>query len=139
MQNNTSVPMSAQTTHFLLLGRLGFFGLWLLQPLWILYLAPPELGNRFVLLVLLWLPLWFPLYGIMKGHAYTLAWANFVVMIYFLHSLTHLWVSDGLRQWLALAELLLASLMFIGCTYYARNRGRELGLKIPKLKDDPRH
>jgi len=27
--------------------------------------------------------------------------------------------------------------MFYGCTYYARNRGRELGLKIPKLKDDP--
>jgi hypothetical protein len=27
--------------------------------------------------------------------------------------------------------------MFYGCTYYARERGRELGLKIPKLKDDP--
>jgi uncharacterized membrane protein len=37
-----------------------------------------------------------------------------------------------------LIELLLASLMFIGCTYYARNRGQELGLKIPRLKDDPR-
>ena len=60
-------------------------------------------------------------------------------MIYFLHSLTHLWVSGGTRQLLALTELLLASLMFIGCTYYARNRGRELGLKIPRLKDDPGH
>ena len=139
MQSNTAVAMSAQTRRFLLLGRLGFFGLFLLQPLWILYLAPPELGNPWLLLTLLWLPLWFPLYGIIKGHAYTLAWANFVVMIYFLHSLTHLWVSDGTRQLLALTELLLASLMFIGCTYYARNRGRELGLKIPRLKDDPGH
>lgn len=137
MQSSTAVAMSAQTRRFLFVGRLGFFGLFLLQPLWILYLAPPELGNRWLLLTLLWLPLWFPLYGIIKGHAYTLAWANFVVMIYFLHSLTHLWVSDGTRQLLALIELLLASLMFIGCTYYARNRGRELGLKIPKLKDDP--
>ena len=137
MQSSTAVAMSAQTRRFLFLGRLGFFGLFLLQPLWILYLAPPELGNRWLLLTLLWLPLWFPLYGIIKGHAYTLAWANFIVMIYFLHSLTHLWVSEGTRQILALIELLLASLMFIGCTYYARNRGRELGLKIPKLKDDP--
>lgn len=138
MQSSNAVPMSAQTTRFLFLGRLGYFGLLLLQPIWILYLAPPQLGSPWVLLTLLWLPLWFPLYGIIKGHAYTLAWANFVVMIYFLHSLTHLWVSDGLRQFLALIELVLACLMFIGCTYYARNRGQELGLKIPRLKDDPR-
>ena len=138
MQSSNVVAMSAQTARFLFLGRFGFFGLFLLQPLWILYLAPPELGNPIVLLALMWLPLWFPLYGIVKGHAYTLAWANFVVMIYFLHSLTHLWVSDGLRQLLALVELVLASIMFIGCTYYARNRGQELGLKIPRLKDDPR-
>ena len=59
-------------------------------------------------------------------------------MIYFLHSLTNLWVSSGMQQALALLELLLASLMFVGCTYYARYRGQELGLKIPKLKDDPR-
>ncbi|MBE0346162.1 hypothetical protein PPEP_a1206 [Pseudoalteromonas peptidolytica F12-50-A1] len=26
--------------------------------------------------------------------------------------------------------------MFIGCTYYARHRGQELGLKIRKLKED---
>lgn len=139
MQHHSAVPMSAQTARFLLAGRLGFAGLWLLQPLWILLIAPPQLGNQYVLLALLWLPLWLPMYGIIKAHAYTMAWANFIVMIYFLHSLTHLWVSDGVSQLLAALELLLASIMFIGCTYYARNRGRELGLKIPKLKDDPRH
>ena len=112
--------------------------MWLLQPLWILWLAPPQLGSAYTLLAVLWLPLWFPLYGMLKGHAYTLAWANFIVMIYFLHSLTNLWVSSGMQQFLAVLELLLASMMFIGCTYYARYRGQELGLKIPKLKDDPR-
>jgi uncharacterized membrane protein len=137
-QSSITTPMSARTARYLLLGRLGFFGLWLLQPLWILWLAPPQLGNPYVLLSLLWLPLWLPLAGIVKGHAYTFAWANFIVMIYFLHSLTNLWVSNGMQQLLALVELLLASLMFIGCTYYARYRGQELGLKIPKLKDDPR-
>ena len=79
-----------------------------------------------------------PFYGIVKGHAYTLAWANFIVMIYFLHSLTNLWVASGMHLYLSILELLLASMMFIGCTYYARFRGMELGLKIPRLKDDPR-
>ncbi|MEO3866772.1 DUF2069 domain-containing protein [Rheinheimera fenheensis] len=130
--------MAAHTARYLLLGRLGFFGLWLLQPLWILWLAPPQLGNAYVLLALLWLPLWLPFYGIVKGHAYTLAWANFIVMIYFLHSLTNLWVANGIQLYLSILELLLASMMFIGCTYYARFRGMELGLKIPRLKDDPR-
>jgi uncharacterized membrane protein len=138
MQPSSTVPLSARTARYLLLGRVGFFGLWLLQPLWILWLAPPQLGSPYVLLGLLWLPLWLPLFGIIKGHAYTMAWANFIVMIYFIHSLTNLWVSNHTQQVLALLELLLACLMFIGCTYYARYRGQELGLKIPKLKDDPR-
>lgn len=138
MQPGSTVPLSAQSRKYLQLGRLGFWGLWLLQPLWIMWLAPPQLGNPYVLLALLWLPLWLPLYGIVKGHAYTMAWANFIVMIYFLHSLTNLWVSSGIQWSLSLLELILASIMFIGCTYYARYRGQELGLKIPKLKDDPR-
>ncbi|MBZ9613593.1 DUF2069 domain-containing protein [Rheinheimera maricola] len=138
MVHSSSVPMALNTVRYLLLGRLGFFGLWLLQPLWILWLAPPQLGSPYVLLGLLWLPLWLPFYGIVKGHAYTMAWANFIVMIYFLHSLTNLWVSTGAHRMLSLLELVLACMMFIGCTYYARYRGQELGLKIPKLKDDPR-
>lgn len=138
MVQSSTVPMSLKTARYLLIGRFGFFGLWLLQPLWILWLAPPQLGSPYVLLGLLWLPLWLPLYGIVKGHAYTLAWANFIVMIYFLHSLTNLWVSTGTHLLLSVFELLLACLMFIGCTFYARYRGQELGLKIPKLKDDPK-
>ncbi|OEY69871.1 DUF2069 domain-containing protein [Rheinheimera salexigens] len=138
MTVSAKVAMAPRTALYLLLGRIGFFGLWLLQPLWILWIAPPVLGNQYVLLVLMWLPLWLPLWGILKAHAYTMAWANFIVMIYFLHSLTNLWVTDGTKFILSVIELLLASLMFIGCTYYARNRGKELGLRIPRLKDDPR-
>lgn len=131
------VPLAASTRRLLRLGQLGYLGLFLLIPAWVLWLSPPELGSPRVLLALLWGPLWLPLWGILRGKAYTFAWANFIVMIYLLHSLTHLWISQGLQFWLAVAELTAASLMFYGCTYYARARGRELGLKIPKLKDDP--
>ncbi len=131
------VPLAGQTRRLLRIAQLGYVTLLVLIPLWVLVLAPPKLGSPQWLLVLLWTPLWLPLWGMLRGKAYTLAWANFIVMIYFLHSLTNLWVGDSTTQWLALLELIAASLMFYGCTYYARNRGRELGLKIPKLKDDP--
>ena len=145
MNANTEVAMAPRTNTYLRLARFGYWGLWLLIPLWLLWLAPATYGdtgeltgNKLISTGLLWLPLWLPMYGIIKGKAYTFAWANFIVMIYFLHSLTNLWISAGLYQLLALTELLLASIMFIGCTYYARHRGIELGLKIPRLKDDPR-
>ncbi|MDX1677461.1 MAG: DUF2069 domain-containing protein [Arsukibacterium sp.] len=137
--------MAPRTRRYLRLARIGYWGLWLLIPLWLLWLAPASYGdaseitgNKLISTALLWLPLWLPMYGIVKGQAYTFAWANFIVMIYFLHSLTNLWVSSGTYQLLAGIELVFASVMFIGCTYYARYRGIELGLKIPKLKDDPR-
>jgi len=131
------VPLAAKTRMLLRLGQTGFLALFLLIPAWVLWLSPPEMGSPRVLLALLWGPLWLPLIGIWQGKAYTFAWANFIVMIYFVHGLTHLWISTGLPFFLAIAEVLFASLMFYGCTYYARDRGKELGLKIPKLKDDP--
>ena len=145
MNEHAEVAMAPRTKTYLALARFGYWGLWLLIPIWLIWLSPATYGsvnqltgNKLISTALLWLPLWLPMYGIIKGKAYTFAWANFIVMIYFLHSLTNLWVSTGLYQLLALIELLLASIMFIGCTYYARHRGIELGLKIPRLKDDPR-
>jgi uncharacterized membrane protein len=133
----SEVPMAPKTRRFLKLGQLGYGLLFLLIPISILWLNPPQLGSQWVLLGLLWLPLWLPLLGILRGKAYTFAWANFIVMIYFVHSLTNLWVSSNIAVALALVELVASSLMFVGCTYYAKFRGQELGLKIPKLKDDP--
>jgi uncharacterized membrane protein len=129
-------PLATRTRRLLRLGQLGYVILLVLIPLWVLWLSPPELGSARTLLLVWWGPLWLPLWGILRGKAYTFAWANFIVMWYFLHSLTTIWVSDGLNVVLAVVELAAASLMFYGCTYYAKYRGQELGLKIPKLKDD---
>jgi uncharacterized membrane protein len=129
-------PLAPRTRKLLRLGQLGYAILLILIPLWVLWLSPPQLGSPKVLLLVWWSPLWLPLWGILRGKAYTFAWANFIVMWYFLHSLTTLWVGEGLNVVLAAVELAAASLMFYGCTYYAKYRGQELGLKIPKLKDD---
>ena len=79
-------------------------------------------------------PLLFPLYGIIKAKPYTHAWANFILMWYFLHSLTMLYIAPDQRWW-AVAELLLTSLAFVGCTWFARHQGRAMGLGLKKLKD----
>ena len=84
---------------------------------------------RVVLIVLLLLPM----HGLIKGKPYTHAWANFIVMIYLIHGLTSIYALPDERMY-ALIEIILATGMFIGCSAYARKRGRELGLGIKKLK-----
>ena len=78
------------------------------------------------------LPLLLPLIGILKGKAYTHAWANFILMFYFLHALTILWVDVG-ERWLAAIELVLTSFSFVCNVYYAKRKGQEEGLGLKKL------
>ena len=58
---------------------------------------------------------------------------DYFLMIYFLHSLTMLYVSLDIY---VVLELIFATSMFIGCTYYSKHRGQELGLRIRKLKEE---
>jgi len=112
---------------------LGYFSLLFFMPLWLLVLSPSESLGTVTTLILFTLPLLFPLKGLIQGNPYTYAWSNFIVLIYFLHSLTTLWVIPSDRLW-AIIELIFASTMFLGCSYYAKYRGQELGLSIRKAK-----
>ncbi len=123
------------TKRFQRFALIGYVGLLVLMPLWLFIIAPREgHSNAFIFIVYI-LPLLLPLKGIIQDKPYTYAWANFIVMFYFIHGFTLLWVAQEQLIWVLL-ELTFASLMFIGCTYYARHRGQELGLKIRKLKDE---
>ncbi|CAM4155128.1 DUF2069 domain-containing protein [Pseudoalteromonas byunsanensis] len=117
------------------LALFGYVGLLLLMPIWLFILVPREgYSNGFIFVVYI-LPLLLPLKGIIQDKPYTYAWANFIVMIYFIHGLSLLWVAPDELVWVIL-ELVFATSMFVGCTYYARHRGQELGLRIRKLKDE---
>jgi uncharacterized membrane protein len=111
----------------------GYFSLLFFMPLWLLVLSPSESLNTATTLVMFTLPLLFPLKGMLEGNPFTYAWSNFIVLIYFLHSLTTLWVLPEDMIWATL-ELIFASTMFLGATYYAKYRGQELGLSIRKKK-----
>lgn len=86
--------------------------------------------------ILFWIvPILLPAKGLIEGKPYTYAWTNFIVMYYLLHGLTAVYAVDGERLY-ALIEIILSSVLFIGCSFYARIRGRELGLGIRKLKEE---
>ncbi|MGJ8694291.1 MAG: DUF2069 domain-containing protein [Thalassotalea sp.] len=113
----------------------GYFSLLIFMPLWLLILSPSDGLSPWLSTAMFVVPLLFPLKGILQGNPYTFAWSNFIVMLYFLHSLTTLWVSEDDRIWAGL-ELIFASMMFYGGTYYAKYRGQELGLSIRKPKEN---
>lgn len=122
------------TQFFHRLALFGYFGLLIWMPLW-LFVLTDEVKTSALFNVLFWIvPLLFPLRGIIKNQPYTYAWANFIVMIYLMHGLTSIYAVSS--EWLyALIELIFATSMFVGCSFYARMRGKELGLGLKKLKD----
>ena len=108
---------------------------YLLLIIWLIlwhFVLSTEQGYSTLFIVLLWIvPILLPAPGLIKGNPYTHAWANFIIMIYLLHGLTSIYATAD--EWFyALIEIVLASTMFIGCCYFARFRGRELGLSLKK-------
>ncbi len=112
----------------------GYFSLLIFMPIWLIFITDDRALSIPLTLVMFTVPLLFPLKGLVQGNPYTYAWSNFIVMIYFLHSLTTLWVSSNEKHW-ALLEFSFATIMFIAGSYYAKYRGQELGLSIRKKKE----
>ncbi|CAH0524978.1 DUF2069 domain-containing protein [Vibrio hippocampi] len=100
--------------------------------IWHGYLSPHPHVNAVGMTIAWALPLLLPLPGMLKAKPYTHAWANFILMLYFLHGFTLLWVNEGERG-LAAVELLLTTMSFVCNILYARTKGKELGLKLPRL------
>ncbi|OEE60950.1 hypothetical protein A1OO_21235 [Enterovibrio norvegicus FF-33] len=110
----------------------SYLGLFVWVALWHGVLSPHVHVNPYGVTIAWLLPLLLPLKGILTGKPYTHAWANFILMFYFIHALTILWVDQG-ERWLALVELLLTSISFVSNIYFAKRKGQELGLGLKKL------
>ncbi|AWB65194.1 DUF2069 domain-containing protein [Saccharobesus litoralis] len=124
----------AKTRKAKLAALTGYWGLFILVPLWHIVLAPhPDISLGF-LLTIWWLPLFLPMHGLIKGKPYTYAWVNFITLFYVLHSLTMIYAEPTERV-LAIIEFLLACVFFTGACYYARWQGQYLGLGLKKNKD----
>ncbi|GIU54050.1 DUF2069 domain-containing protein [Shewanella sp. KT0246] len=119
------------TTHTLFqLCRVGYVALLMLLSGW--FIQQGLTGEYSMAFSLLWiLPLLLPIKGILTGKPYTYAWASFILCLYLLHGLTLVYVTED-ALYFALIESVLISALLVGFPFYARMRGRELGLGLKK-------
>ncbi|MCL1095221.1 DUF2069 domain-containing protein [Shewanella kaireitica] len=112
--------------------RIGYLLLVVMLSYW--FIQQGVSGEYSMLFSLLWLiPLLLPLKGILTGKPYTYAWASFILCLYMLHALTLVYVTETSLAF-AVMESLLIGVLLIAFPFYARIRGRELGLGLKKKK-----
>jgi uncharacterized membrane protein len=85
---------------------------------WELRLAPLRPGGS--MLALKALPLLLPLIGILQGRRYSYQWTSMLALAYVTEGLVRAVSDQGSSRALALAETVLATLLFAGCLGYAR-------------------
>ena len=85
---------------------------------WELWLAPLRVGGS--MLALKALPLLLPLFGILRGKRYTHQWTSMLALAYVTEGLVRATSDQGASQSLAMAETVLATLLFAGCLGHAR-------------------
>ncbi len=106
------------TTVFSRLAAVSLIALLMLCLAWELWLAPLRPGGS--MLVLKALPLLLPLRGILHGRRYTHQWTSLLVLLYLAEGTTRSISDQGASQLLAMAETILALLLFAGCLGHAR-------------------
>jgi len=89
---------------------------------WEIWLAPLRPGGS--LLALKVLPLLAPLFGILRGRAYTFQWASMLVLAYFAEGVVRGWSEHGLSAQLALMQTLLATIFYVGSVTFVRTLPR---------------
>lgn len=85
---------------------------------WELWLAPLRAGGSMLALKALLLLL--PLFGILRGKRYTHLWTAMLALAYVTEGLVRAASDHGLSQGLAMAEAVLATLLFAGCLGHVR-------------------
>jgi uncharacterized membrane protein len=131
--SDKTIPMSSRVKQLRYLALCSHLALLAWMIVWYFFLPmTADYSITFKILFYI-LPLLLPLPGIMQGIPYTHAWASFIVLLYFLHSITVIYAEPSQLLY-AIIELVLAICMFLGCSSFARLRGQELGTGLPKLK-----
>jgi len=59
-----------------------------------------------------------PLFGILRGKRYTYKWLSLFIQFYLLEGLVRATSDQGLSQWLAIGETLLATILFVVSILY---------------------
>ena len=113
---------------------IGYFGLLGILLTWNAWIAPSEHFPRALILMVLLVPLLFPLRGLLHGRPYTHAWTILISLIYFTLGVSNTAVAAERLYGLL---LIIASLMlFSGCILYLRCRNAPLRVKSTEKTSD---
>lgn len=85
---------------------------------WELWWAPLKPGGSWLGLKAVFLLA--PLFGILRGKRYTYKWLSLFIQFYLLEGLLRATSDQGLSQWLAVGETMLATILFIACIKFIR-------------------
>ena len=85
---------------------------------WELFWAPIRPGGSWLVLKAVFLLA--PLFGILRGKRYTYKWVSLFVQFYLLEGLVRATSDHGLSQWLAIAETVLALMLFVAVILFLR-------------------
>ena len=85
---------------------------------WEGWLAPLRPGGSWMTLKAAFLL--FPLFGILRGKRYTYKWLLLFIQFYLLEGLTRATSDSGLSRGLAIAETVLAAVLFVASILYVR-------------------
>jgi len=99
----------------------GYFGTLTLLTAWYGWLAPPTHFPTALVLMIVLIPLLFPLRGLLNGRKYTFAWSCFLALLYFIHGVMEAYSSELTRH-LGLVEVLCTSVWFVAAMAYVRNK-----------------
>lgn len=86
---------------------------------WEAWLAPLRPGGSWLTLKAVFLLA--PLFGILRGKRYTYKWLSLFIQFYLLEGLTRSTSEQGLTQWLAAGETVLAVIIFVGAVMFIRS------------------
>ncbi len=85
---------------------------------WELWWAPLRPGGSWLVLKAVFLLA--PLFGILRGKRYTYKWVSLFVQFYLLEGLVRATSEQGLAQWLAIGETILAAILFVSVILFIR-------------------
>lgn len=97
----------------------GYFGIMVLLLAWYGWLSPPQVLQPALVIVLLALPLFTALRGLLHARLYTVKWSLFLALFYMAHGLIEAWSLQQMR-WLGITEVILALCWLIGGIFLVR-------------------
>lgn len=103
----------------------GYFGLLILLLAWYTWLSPSARYPVSLVLIVMVVPLLFPLRGLLHGKPYTHAWTTFLALYYFTLGVGTA-MADPTDRVYGILQVVFSVMLFVGAMFYTRLKARAM-------------